>query len=225
MGSYFSQEQDHYLKQFSNPLVSEHTRAFMVKCVWNGDQFIFSKDNPFSCLVSDKVPNQYVVILDIFVTYIQSDLKDEDVTLCISNLFEDINEDVSENRVVIFCPKNADYSVQGNDQIVYKARNLPRDFVGFEDIIMEAKMGDTFLKNHPVQVIADQMGIVLNSEENLRKIQRSFAVYSVHKTRFDETRCTAIGHGTMGKGVCVMLKMKYLLVSPGETKFKIKELK
>lgn len=222
MGSYFSR-QDVYLNEFTNPLVSEHSRDFMVKCTWNGEEFVYSKENPFACLVSEKLPDQYVVILDILLTYVQSEL---DITLCISNLFRNqFNEDVPDNNLVILCPKNSDYPVQGNDRILYKAK-VHKEYVGFEDAVMEAKASDVFARNHPVYILA--AGMISESgrisEQDLAIIQRAFPRYT--PTRFEETRCKATGNNLrVGKGACVMLRMKYLLVNPGDMKFKIKEVK
>jgi hypothetical protein len=239
MGLY-SSKQELFLNQFTNPLVKECVDEFMIRGYLEEDELVFSKENPFQQkIISAKIPNQKVIILALHVTYIQSDFE---VTVLISNLFKNKshNEDVENDsgEVEILCPKDYDKSVQGNDRILYKPRmseKLIRDYAGMTDGIMEAKDTDVFTKDHPIIHFAKQMGMHVNEEfntmdkETFEKVQNTFATHvkdGILETQFEDTKVWGKIEGKGGKGcVTIMLKMKYLLVTPGEMKLKINEFK
>lgn len=260
MGLSFSSRQDIYLNQFCNPLTKECSEDFLIKCYLSPTDnvtLVFPKENPFAHIVSDKIPGQFVVILGIYLNYIQSDFEDDDVKLILSGLFkknshnEDVEAPDDSGEITILCPKKFDSAVRGNDRILYKPRipdHILRDYAGVSNAIANAKEGDAFPKDHPmvhfVKTYMKDIPLPLfqhgeelcytMDKDVFQKVQTAFKnqIYEdIHETRFEYTRI----HGKLDKpaskerefplSICITLKMNYLLVTPGEMKMKIKEIK
>lgn len=242
MGLY-STKTELYVNQFTNPLVKEGTEEFMIRGFYQDDQLIIVNDNPFrQKLISERIPGQKAIVLGLFVTYVQSDLE---ATVTISNLFKTKlhNDDVDRDsgNVEILCPKDYDKTIQGNDRVLYKpsmSEKLIHHYAGMTEAIMEAQSTDVFPINHPIVHFAKQLQIPLPpgdlitmDKETFDKVQSTFVKHvqnGILETEFEATKI----HGKLesqqnkkGGTINIMLKMKYLLINPGEMKLRVNEIK
>jgi hypothetical protein len=240
MGLY-STKTELYLNQYTNPLVKEGTEEFLIRGHCN-NEFVIVNENPFrQKLISEKIPGQKVIVLGLYVTYIQSDME---ATVIISNLFKNKlhNDDVDRDSgtVEILCPKDYDKSIQGNDRVLYRpsmSENLIRHYAGMTEAILEARQTEVFPSNHPIVMFAKQLqlpltsneeGFIMMDKETFEKTQSTFANHiqnGILETDFDATKIYGKLENKKGGTVNVMLKMKYLLITPGEMKLKINELR
>ena len=129
MGQNFSSRQDYYVNRFSNPKVQEHQKTFKLRgVVVPGETYLLFDGgkraiNPFSELISQRDEEHSVIIIGIYVLYIDNETNHE-LRINVSNLFvgSNLNKDVPHiddlGSLLILCPPKFSGPVTGNDRIL-----------------------------------------------------------------------------------------------------------
>ncbi len=155
MGQNFSSRQDVYVNRFSNPKVQEHQKTFKLRGVIvpgetyllfdGGKRFI----NPFSSIISQKDEEHSVIIIGIYVLYIDNETNHE-LRINVSNLFvgSRLNKDIPHTddtgSLLIICPAGYSGPVTGTDRILYKPRlsdSVLQAYAGMEEVIIDTVAG------------------------------------------------------------------------------------
>lgn len=150
MGQNFSSRHDHYINRFSNPKVQENQKTFRFRgVVVPGESYLLFEGgkrtiNPFQELISQRDEEHSVIILGIYVLYIDNETNHE-VRISVSNLFvgSNLNQDVPHiddiGSLVLLCPARFNGPVLDIDRIVYRPRitdTVLRSFAGMEEAIV-----------------------------------------------------------------------------------------
>lgn len=168
----------------SQPTSTEHSFKTLIRIKCEGERLVFVASgnehmNPFKNLVSPKDINQRVVILGLYVTYVQNEFE-HNLSPKIAGLFEasNKNQDVATTddtgSVLIYCPAQHNAEIKGNDRILYRPRlkeDTIRAYAAVGKCIAEttirtesAKM--LFAKEHPLilYMIKEQEVLGVTSE-------------------------------------------------------------
>lgn len=177
----------------SHPTSTEHSFKTLIRIQWDGDKLVFVHGfNPFKNLVSPKDINQRVVILGLYVTYVQNEFE-HNLSPKIVGLFDasNKNQDVATTddtgSVLIYCPAQHNAEIKGNDRILYRPRlkeDTIRAYAAVGKCIAETTIRTEspkmlFAKEHPLilYMIKEQEALGVTSE-NVVYIPES-GLYSV----------------------------------------------
>jgi hypothetical protein len=235
MGNFSSYRQDIYINEYTNPCCSEqYSKQFLIRNTLNNTIF---NDK----LLSLHEPEQRIVILGLFVNYVENETNTHEQVI-IKNLLP--NEEI----VSIPCFSNVHEDIVGNKRILYKpviAESIIKTYAKMGEAIAKSiidsdKEQQIYKREHPmayfilnnIEVLETQPEDVkvIEEDKNLIAVKTDF-VFKVQKmfieTIYDDLHETKLENIVIDcpKGVYVMLQLDYLLITNGDLKMRKNEIK